>query len=261
MDKVLVGDLAIGEGKPKICLPITGTTCEEILQEAERIRKSRLADLVEWRADFYSELFDSGGRIDEAAVLQTLKSLRDVLGKVPLLFTFRTKAEGGNKEIHALYYESLLELAASSGYVELIDVEAIRDEAVAAKCIKRIHSHAIYVIASNHDFEKTPDKEELKYRLQRMQSLGADICKLAVMPNSRDDVMTLLNATYEMQKSAKAPIVTMSMGAEGSISRLTGEFFGSAITFGCLQNASAPGQIDAFKLQAMLQIIHEGLKR
>jgi 3-dehydroquinate dehydratase-1 len=260
MDKVIVGDLVIGEGKPKICLPIIGQTSDEILQQAAHIRKSKLADLVEWRGDFYETLFDSGGRIDEAAVLQILKSLRNELGKLPLLFTFRTKAEGGNREISSLYYECLLELVASSGYVDLVDVEAVRDEALASRCIKRIHSHGIRVIASNHDFEKTPDGEGIRYRLKRMESLGGDICKLAVMPQNRDDVMTLLVATYEAKKTSKVPVVTMSMGADGSISRLTGEFFGSAITFGCLESASAPGQIDAFKLQAMLQIIHEGLK-
>lgn len=260
MDKVVIRDLVIGEGRPKICLPIVETGREDILGEAEHIRKSKLADLVEWRADFFDALFDESGKIDEAAVLQLLKELRDTLGKLPLLFTFRTKAEGGNRELHELYYESLLELAASSGYVDMIDVETVRNERIAAKMIKRIHSHKINVIASNHDFEKTPAKEEIMFRLESMQKQGADICKIAVMPQSRDDVVTLLSATYEMKRNhAEKPIVTMSMGREGSISRLVGEFSGSAITFGCLKAASAPGQIDAFKLQAMLQIIHESL--
>jgi 3-dehydroquinate dehydratase-1 len=260
MDRVVIRDLVVGEGRPKICLPIVGADQECILQEAEHIRKSKLADLVEWRADFYDEMFDSGGRIDEAAVLQMLKSLRDTLGKIPLLFTFRTKKEGGEREIHQLYYECLLELAASSGYVDLIDVEALSNEQVSEKIIKRIHSHGVNVIASNHDFTKTPSKDEIKSRLLHMQELGADVCKLAAMPQNRDDVLTLLNATYELNRDGiRKPIVTMSMGGEGSISRLTGEFFGSAITFGCLKEASAPGQIDAFKLQAVLQIMHDGL--
>ncbi len=260
MERVVIRDLVIGEGRPKICLPIVETKEEEILKEAEHIRKSKLADLVEWRGDFFEGLFDESGKIDEGAVLQLLKELRDALGKLPLLFTFRTKQEGGNREIHELYYESLLELVASSGYADLIDVEAVRREKAAARMIKRIHSHRIHAIASYHDFEKTPAKEEIIACLERMEKLGADICKIAVMPQGRDDVFQLLSATYEMngRKTGK-PIVTMSMGREGSISRLVGEFFGSAITFGCLKNASAPGQIDAFKLQAMLQIIHESL--
>lgn len=260
MDKVVIRDLVIGEGKPKICIPIVETDKEHILGEAEHIRRSKLADLVEWRVDFFDALFDETGKIDESSLLQLLQELREALGRLPLLFTFRTKEEGGNREIHELYYESLLELAASSGYVDLIDVETVRDERMAARLIRRIHSHKINVLASSHDFEKTPAKDEIISRLEGMQKQGADICKIAVMPQSREDVLTLLSATYEMSRGrVQKPIVTMSMGREGSISRLVGEFWGSAVTFGSMKSASAPGQIDAFKLQAMLQIIHESL--
>lgn len=259
MDKVVVRDVVIGEGKPKICIPIVERTKEDILAEAEHIRRSKLADLVEWRVDFYDALFDEAGKIDEAALLDTLKCLRETLGKLPLLFTFRREEEGGNREIHELYYESLLELAASSGYVDILDVEVSLPEHTLDRVIKRIHSYKLNVIASSHDFEKTPSKDDIIARLDYMAGHGADICKVAVMPNSRDDVVTLLDATYNMKKYAEKPVVTMSMGREGSITRLVGEFSGSAITFGSLKSASAPGQIDAFKLQAMLQIIHESL--
>lgn len=259
MDKVVVKDVIIGQGKPKICIPIVETGRDEILAEAEHIRRSKLADLVEWRVDFYDGLFDEEGKIDESALLCMLKDLQETLGKLPLLFTFRTAAEGGNKEIHELYYESLLELAASSGYIDILDVESRLPEKTFRRIIDRTHSYKLNVIASSHDFEKTPAKSDIIDQLNYMARIGADICKIAVMPNSRDDVVTLLDATYEMKKYAEKPIVTMSMGREGSISRLVGEFSGSAVTFGSLKNASAPGQIDAFKLQAMLQIIHESL--
>lgn len=42
------------------------------------------------------------------------------------------------------------------------------------------------MIASSHDFEKTPAKEEILARLIRMQDCGADLLKLAVMPPHRD---------------------------------------------------------------------------
>lgn len=49
-----------------------------------------------------------------------------------------------------------------------------------------------------------------------MQELGADIPKIAVMPQSRKDVLTLLSATEEMaSKYADRPIITMSMSATG----------------------------------------------
>ena len=42
---------------------------------------------------------------------------------------------------------------------------------------------------------------------------------------------------------ADRPIITMSMAATGVISRVCGEVFGSALTFGAVGKASAPGQI------------------
>mgnify|MGYP000529625487 CR=1 FL=1 len=82
-----------------------------------------------------------------------------------------------------------------------------------------------------------------------MQELGADIPKIAVMPTCKQDVITLLSATLEMsEKYADRPIITMSMAGTGVISRLTGETFGSALTFGAASKASAPGQIGVNEL-------------
>ena len=93
-----------------------------------------------------------------------------------------------------------------------------------------------------------------------MQDMNADISKIAVMPACRQDVLTLLLATLEMtEKYADRPIITMSMAGTGVVSRLVGESFGSALTFGAASQASAPGQIDVEQLRQVLDIIHESL--
>ena len=110
----------------------------------------------------------------------------------------------------------------------------------------------------NHDFDKTPDKEEIISRLKKMQTLNADICKIAVMPNSSQDVVVLLDATATMQTEfADRPIVTMSMGGLGVVSRLAGETFGSAMTFGAAKKASAPGQVPIAELRSVLDLLHK----
>ena len=127
--------------------------------------------------------------------------------------------------------------------------------------LKTVHEHGVYVILSNHDFQKTPEKDEIIRRLRSMQELGGDVCKIAVMPNSRMDVLTLMEATLEMkEKWADRPLITMSMSGEGSISRLAGEFFGSALTFGTVGKASAPGQIPAPELKEGLKLIHRSMQ-
>ena len=104
--------------------------------------------------------------------------------------------------------------------------------------ISKAHDFNVKVVSSNHDFDKTPEKEELIRRLCKMQELGADIPKIAVMPTCRRDVLMLLDATLEMTESyADRPIITMSMAGTGVISRLAGEAFGSALTFGAATKA------------------------
>ena len=110
---------------------------------------------------------------------------------------------------------------------------------------------------SNHDFDKTPSFDEITGRLIGMKKLGADVAKLACMPNSAKDVLTLLSATESVKSQyPDEPIITMSMGKLGAISRISGEIFGSALTFGSAKKASAPGQLEVTTLQQILRALH-----
>ena len=253
MNPIMIRGVAIGEGIPKICVPIVGKTREEIVKAAEEIRTLPV-DVVEWRADWYEEVFEAD------VVLDVLQELRRILGELPLLFTFRTKKEGGEKEIDKKYYRTLNQLVAESGLADLIDVEVFSGDEVVNDLVRTAHENEVKVIGSNHDFEKTPSKEEIIRRLQKMQELDVDLPKIAVMPRKKEDVLTLLAATEEMnRKYADRPIITMSMAGDGVISRLCGEVFGSALTFGAAGQASAPGQIGVKELRQILTILHESV--
>ena len=253
MNTVKVRNIEIGAGIPKICVPIVGVTREEILAAAENI-KSTKADVVEWRVDWYENIFDF------TKTEATMQALREVLGEMPILFTFRTSKEGGEKAIETEAYVELNQNAAKTGLVDLVDVEAFTgDEAVKA-VVETAHENGVKVIASNHDFHKTPAKEEIVSRLRKMQELGADIPKIAVMPQNKKDVLTLLAATEEMvSEYADRPIITMSMSGTGVISRLCGEVFGSALTFGAVGKVSAPGQMGIEDLTTVLGLLHKSL--
>ena len=226
MDTVYIRKLAIGEGRPKICVPICGKDPEEILREAESIQELP-ADLVEWRADWYEDVFD------KTCFRDMLGMLRSKLGDKPLLFTFRSVQEGGEKPIRPEQYLEVSRTVCESGQADALDVELFMDGKVTREIIDMAHRHGMVVIASNHDFIKTPEKDEMTRRLILMDEMGADILKIAVMPKKKTDVLELLTATEEMERLyTEKPVVTMSMGPMGLISRLAGETFGSAITFG-----------------------------
>lgn len=253
MKPVIIRNVKIGEGTPKICVPITGITKDEIIQDARAV-DSALADIVEWRADWFEDVFCM------QEVEEVLKKLREILKEIPILFTFRTSKEGGEKAIDPQTYAELNKAAAQTGYADLVDVEIFTGDEIVRNMIDTIHRCGVKVIASNHDFDKTPDRDEIVARLRRMQELDADILKIAVMPQNKKDVITLLAATEEMNREyADRPVVTMSMSGTGVISRLCGEVFGSALTFGSVGKASAPGQMDAEDLSWILIKLHESL--
>lgn len=253
MNPVVVRGVKIGEGIPKICVPIVGQTREEIV-EAGKTMKSVGADVVEWRVDWYEDVFDY------AKVEDTAADLRKALGEIPLLFTFRTAKEGGEKAIEKDVYVELNQKAARSGFVDMVDVEAFTGDEEVCAIVETAHEAGVKVVGSNHDFHQTPEQEEIVARLCKMQELGVDIPKIAVMPVCKKDVLTLLSATEEMYtRYANRPIITMSMAGTGVISRLCGEVFGSALTFGAAGKASAPGQMEVEDLRTVLSLLHKSL--
>lgn len=253
MNTVKVKNVTLGEGKPKICVPIVGVTKEDILNQAKALQNVEV-DVVEWRVDWFEGVFEF------EKVKDVLVDLRKELKELPLLFTFRTSKEGGEKSIENEEYVNLNKSVAATGLVDLVDVEVFTGDEYVKEVIKSAHESNVKVIASNHDFDKTPSKDEIVSRLIKMQDLGADIPKIAVMPTCKLDVLELLEATVIMsEQHANRPIITMSMAGKGIISRLCGEAFGSCLTFGSVAKASAPGQINVEELNKVLNIINKSL--
>ena len=172
MNTVKVRDIEIGAGAPKIIVPIVGVTKNDIIEEAKTFH-SIPVDVVEWRVDWFEGVFDF------AQVEDVLKDLREALGNIPLLMTFRTSKEGGEKAIEPAAYAELNIKAAQTGYVDLVDVEIFTGDDIVKKIIDGAHAAGVKVIASNHDFFKTPAKADIIYRLRKMQDMNADIPKIA----------------------------------------------------------------------------------
>lgn len=249
MNTVRVRGVEIGAGKPKIAASITGNDRDAILAQAAALCALPV-DVAEWRMDHFDRVEDG------SAVEACLRDLRRTLGNKVLLATFRSEKEGGQRCLPAECYTALNEAVIASGQADLLDVELFSGSEVVQRLIAAAHGAGMAVILSSHDFEKTPPEAEMVSRLCRMQELGADILKLAVMPRSRRDVLTLLQATEEMYTlHARRPLVTMSMGALGQITRACGEAFGSAMTFGAAAQCSAPGQMDVNALEQVLTLL------
>lgn len=239
MQVIEIAGLRFGEGLPKICVPLTGRGTPALLSEVQEVRDLP-ADLFEWRADCFFGEFS-----------QALPALRESLGK-PLLCTLRTKREGGNTDLSPEEYEQAVEKLMALGGFQLLDIELSCGTERVRRLEKLAREAGVGVVLSRHDFQKTPSEEELFQTLKLMKELGADLPKLAVMPQTPRDVLNLLSATCRARE-AFGPVITMAMGDLGRVSRVSGEVFGSCLTFGAGRSASAPGQIDTEDLRAILE--------
>lgn len=250
MSCVNVRGCPIGEGRPKTILPIVEGTEAAILEKAAQFSTLQ-ADCVEWRVDYFE------GARAPGAVARCLAKLRVALKDKLLLVTIRTKAEGGELALRHTEYTDLLHTILDTDCADLIDIEFFPAGDDLPLLVEQAHTAGVPVVCSSHDFAKTPPRAELVERMVQMQQAGADLPKLAVMPQSRTDVLELLAATAEMaDQHPETPVITMSMGTLGAVSRLAGEAFGSAMTFANPGQASAPGQVPLDIVNEVLDALH-----
>lgn len=256
MRTVNIKNKKIGEGIPKICISLMGKTTEDILAQAKKILDESIkndVDIVEVRGDYFEKLNDMD------ALKDVLCKLADMFGDIIVLFTIRSQSEGGEKL--AFSSPSIYEInkyVIENRLADMVDVELFSGDVQARELITLAHAKNVKIIMSNHDFKTTPDQTVIIDRLKEMQEIGADIAKIAVMPNNKQHLLELLQATNVMSNTyADIPIVTISMGELGALSRVCGQVFGSSITFAALEKASAPGQIPVDEMRALLNKVNK----
>ena len=244
----------VAEGKfPIICTPLVGRTRDQLLSEVQVVLAKK-PDLLEWRVDFFE------GIADTAAVIALAAHIKQEAGEIPLLFTRRSIREGGEKI--ALSEDDVVALYAAvceSRNIDLIDFEMSNDATHIAKLRAASKAHDIKLILSFHNFSFTPGLETLDQRFLQAEQLGADIAKVSVMPRNLEDVLTLLSATLSASQKLRIPLISMSMGPYGSLTRLFGWTFGSALTFAVGANSSAPGQVPIEDLNTVLAILQKSI--
>ena len=245
----IVKNLNIGELPVKTIVPITAKTKEQAIAQAKVIAANKDADIAEFRIDLLEFASDS------KQVIALGQELNQILKDKPLLATIRTANEGGKLKLTDQEYEKIYAEYLKKSFMQLLDIEMFRDQAAVAKLTKLAHQKKVLVVMSNHDFDKTPSEQEIVSRLLKQDQMGADILKIAVMPKSKQDVFTLMNATLKVSEQSKKPLLTMSMGRLGTISRIATANMGGSLSFGMIGEASAPGQIDVTQLKQFLKTV------
>lgn len=249
MRPILVAGKPLANGAmPALCAPLVAREAAALMVEARAVA-AKAPDLLEWRVDFFE------GIARTAEVVALAREIRAAT-RLPLLFTRRSEREGGQPiELAEPGVVALYQAICAEGAADLVDFEMESDPGHLAAVRDAARANGIGLVLSFHDFHRTPDRAALVQRFMQAHRLGADVAKVAVMPHGMQDVLSLLGATHEASESLAIPVVSMAMGPLGAITRLGGGVFGSALSFGMGQGASAPGQLPIADLRAGLEIL------
>ncbi len=246
-----VGNLTIQQGKPAIIVSTTGDDAQSALKLARQAAQTLQVQMVELRVD----KLNFATNVDKVAQLGR-EMRRELQGK-PLLLTLRTKNEGGSLSPDDASYIALYQQWIEAGFADLIDIEMRIGAPAVDRLVAQAHRRHVAVILSYHDFQATPDNADMLQRLTWQEAHGADILKIAVMPKTPHDVSRLSDVTWQMRQRSDRPLLTMAMGGLGAVTRMSGEVFGSNLTFGTLDDASAPGQLEVQALDRAMSTLHK----
>ncbi|MCD8010978.1 MAG: type I 3-dehydroquinate dehydratase [Lachnospiraceae bacterium] len=247
--KVEVKGKVFGGEKCLSCIPMIPATRAALVEETKAVAAMK-PDIIEWRVDYFEEAGDA------AATADALKEISQYLAEIPVIFTFRHVCEGGAKEYPQDVRLATIRAALETGCADIIDIEACNEKEFIAEVKALTVANNAKLILSFHNFQSTPSEDFIYSKLVEEKNLGADLPKLAVMPKDFDDVLTLMRATYRARTEAvDQPMITMSMGDVGKISRVIGDLYGSDMSFVVGQAASAPGQIPVAVVNQMWELL------
>ena len=213
------------------------------LEEAQAIDVTRYhdADIIEWRADF----------LLKEAILQVAPAIFEKFAGRELVFTLRTRAEGGQIELSSEEYVQIIKEVAQLYQPDYIDFEYFSYRDVFEEMLEFPN-----LVLSYHNFQETP--ENLMEILSELTSLNPKVVKIAVMAHTEQDVLDLMNFTRGFKTlNPEQEYVTISMGKVGKVSRITSDVTGSSWSFASLDEASAPGQISLSSMKKIRELLNE----
>ncbi|HEL1583349.1 TPA: type I 3-dehydroquinate dehydratase [Streptococcus suis] len=223
----------------KIVVPIMPRSIEEVVSiDLERLED---ADIIEWRADY----------LPKEDILTVAPAVFEKFVGREIVFTIRTRKEGGQIELTDEEYVKLIKEIAALYQPDYIDFEYFSHQSVFKEMLDFPN-----LVLSYHNFEETP--ENFMEIMSELTSLSPAVVKMAVMANTEQDALDVMNYTRGFKTlNAEQTFATMSMGKIGMLSRIAGMVTGSCWTFASLDEASAPGQISLANTRKFLDILEK----
>lgn len=239
MKSLRIRNIILGEGLPKICVPLIGRNWEHLIHVTRQSLNTD-ADMYEVRGDYLEDLGDAGG------IAEMLKEVRASIGNCPLIFTLRSEGEGGKCTFSDRDYLNVNQAVIRSGLADIIDIEYAKGPEIINTLVSASYERGVFTILSRHFTESMPSAERILAVFLEMHAFPADILKFAALAKDERDMLNLFSASLAMRDEySDRPFIAIAMGNKGILSRVGGGVFGSALTFAKGAETSAPGQLEA----------------
>ena len=213
------------------------------LEKAQQLDRSRYdgADVIEWRADL----------LDKNEILTVAPAVFEKFAGREILFTLRTRGEGGQIDLTSEEYLAIIQDIQSIYHPDYIDFEFYSHREVFEQMLEFSN-----LVLSYHNFQETP--ENMMEILSELTSLSPKLVKVSVMAHNEQEVLDLMNYTRGFKTlNPEQDYVTISMGKVGKISRLTADLTGSSWSFASVGEESAPGQIPLENMRRIRELLNE----
>ncbi|WP_434311055.1 type I 3-dehydroquinate dehydratase [Hominifimenecus sp. rT4P-3] len=222
---VKLRNVVLGSGSLALIMPIAAKDTEEVVSLAKEF-EAYDPDILEWRVDYFDEVENI------PILLEAAKALRETVGDRAVMATPRHKEENGVREIKPEKKKEILLALIRSGVIDMVDVEMRYGEAYIRSLQEECQKYGVALMVSYHDLQHTPDSAEIISLLKKEVELGADVCKVSFVAETYGDNDRLGKAIAEARTAGvDAPIVSISAGPKGTLSRICGDVFGSDGTF------------------------------
>jgi 3-dehydroquinate dehydratase/shikimate dehydrogenase len=223
----------------RICVAITGSTPAEMLENAEEVIREN--GFVEFRLDYLS---------NPLAILPRLKQFLYERGEVTAIATCRRIAGGGKFKGTIAAELEALEKASLAG-CHLVDLELQTAEHLKPEQLRHLRSCGAALIISFHDFEATRDLDKI---FERIKPFEPEFMKIVSTARTLADNVTMMR--FLENRRDEAELIGITMGEQGTISRVLSLRAGSVFTFASAQAGleTGPGQIDARTLREAWRI-------
>jgi len=220
------------------CIPLISANRNELLADVE-VGVANGCDFLEWRRDH----FMPGEQLTAAEEQDLLNEIKTRMPNQGLIYTYRSHLEGGVYETRDEIRTAAVIAAIKSNRVDYVDVELNSDPALLEQIKEVLKTSETQWLVSSHNFEKTPPVAEINAVFCAMERAGGDVLKLAVMPQSMDDVRHLIQTTLTYNENSRKPMIAIAMGSLGAITRIAPDLCGGSLTFAAGAGKTAPGQL------------------